>query len=121
MLGGQLFGPGGDYHSRILDRWAANRAAGKAPWWIPERRPLILRSSFGCAQTTEDGFSGHKMHIDLDSWEAGYAHGQQGRPPRCAIELDQVSYMSGFCHGRAWREQSRTKSPPLLRSLERRA
>jgi hypothetical protein len=45
----------------------------------PERRPLILRSSFGCAQTTEDGFSGHKMHIDLDSWEAGYAHGQQGR------------------------------------------
>ena len=87
----------------------------------PERRPLILRSSFGCAQTTEDGFSGHKMHIDLDSWEAGYAHGQQGRPPRCAIELDQVSYMSGFCHGRAWREQSRTKSPPLLRSLEWRA
>ena len=28
------------------------------------------------------------MNIYLDSWEAGYAHGQQGRPPRCAIELD---------------------------------
>jgi len=24
MLGRQLFGPGGDYHSRILDQWAAN-------------------------------------------------------------------------------------------------
>jgi hypothetical protein len=52
------------------------------------------------------------MNIDLDSWEAGYAHGQQGRPPRCAIDLDQVSYFSGFCHGRAWRAQSRTKSTP---------
>jgi hypothetical protein len=48
------------------------------------------------------------MNIDLDSWEVGYAHGQQGRPPRCAIDLDQVSYLSGFCHGRAWRAQSRT-------------
>jgi hypothetical protein len=45
------------------------------------------------------------MNIDLDSWEAGYAHGKQGRPPRCAIEFDQVSYLSGFCHGRAWRAQ----------------
>jgi len=43
----------------------------------PERRPLILRSSFSCAQPTEDRFQGHKMNIDLDSWEAGYAHGQQ--------------------------------------------
>jgi hypothetical protein len=48
------------------------------------------------------------MKIDLDSWEVGYAHGQQGRPPRCAIDLDQVSYLSGFYHGRAWRAQSRT-------------
>jgi len=85
-----------------------------------ERRPLILRSSFSCAQPTEDRFQGHKMNIDLDSWEAGYTHGQQGGRPRCAIELDQVSYLSGFCHGRAWREQSRTKRPPL-RALERRA
>ena len=30
------------------------------------------------------------MNIDLDNWEAGYAHGQQGGPPRCAIDLDQV-------------------------------
>jgi hypothetical protein len=61
------------------------------------------------------------MNIDLDSWEAGYAHGQQGRPPQCAIDLDQVSYLSGFCHGRALRAQARTKSPPPLRALERRA
>jgi hypothetical protein len=61
------------------------------------------------------------MNIDLDSWEAGYAHGQQGRPARCAIELDQVSYLSGFCHGRARRAQSRTKSPSFLRSLVQRA
>ncbi len=62
---------------------------------------------------------GRKMNIDLDSWEAGYADGQYGRSPQCAIGLDQVSYLSGFCHGRARRAQSRTKSPPLLRSLER--
>jgi hypothetical protein len=43
------------------------------------------------------------MNIDLDSWEAGYADGQHGRPPQCAIGLDQVSYLSGFCHGRALR------------------
>ena len=39
---------------------------------------------------------GRKMNIDLDSWEAGYADGQYGRPPQCAIGLDQVSYLSGF-------------------------
>jgi hypothetical protein len=60
------------------------------------------------------------MNIDLDSWEAGYADGQYGRSPQCAIGLDQVSYLSGFCHGRAWRVQSRIKSPSLL-SLEQRA
>jgi hypothetical protein len=49
------------------------------------------------------------MNIDLDSWEAGYADGQRGRPPQCAIDLDQVSYSSGFCQGRAQRAQSRTK------------
>jgi hypothetical protein len=59
------------------------------------------------------------MNIDLGSWEAGYADGQHGRPPRCAVGLDQVSYLSGFCEGRAWRKESRTKSPALLRSLER--
>jgi hypothetical protein len=52
------------------------------------------------------------MNIDLDSWEAGYADGQYGRSPQCAIGLDQLSYLSGFCHGRARRAQSRTKSPP---------
>ena len=121
MLGRQLFGPGGDYHSRILDRWAANPGRREGATVDPERRPLILRSSFSCALPTENGFQGHKMNIDLDSWEAGYAHGQQGRPPRCAIELDQVSYLSGFFHGRAWRERSRTKTPLVPRSLERRA
>ena len=119
MLGGQLFGPGGDYHSRILDRWAANPGRREGAIADPERRPLILRSSFSCAQPTEDRFQGHKMNIDLDSWEAGYAHGQQGRPPQCEVGLYQVSYLSGFCEGRAWRKESRTKSPPLLRSLER--
>jgi hypothetical protein len=58
MLGGHLFGPGGDYHSRILDRWAANPGRRKGAMVGPERRPLILRSSFSCAQPTEDGFSG---------------------------------------------------------------
>jgi hypothetical protein len=42
------------------------------------------------------------MNIDLDSWEAGYADGQYGRSPQCAIGLDQVSYLSGFCGGEAW-------------------
>jgi hypothetical protein len=64
---------------------------------------------------------GRKMTIDLDSWEAGYADGQRGRPAQCATGLDQVSYLSGFCHGRAGRAQSRTKSPSLLRSLVQRA
>ncbi len=59
------------------------------------------------------------MNIDLGSWEVGYADGRHGRPPQCAVGLDQVSYLSGFCEGRAWRRESRTKSPPLLRSLER--
>jgi hypothetical protein len=58
MLGGQLFGPGGDYHSRILDRWAANPGRREGAMMDPERCPLIFRSSFGCAQPTEDGFSG---------------------------------------------------------------
>jgi hypothetical protein len=61
------------------------------------------------------------MNIDLDSWEAGYARGQQGGPPRCAIDSDQVSYLSGFYHGRAWRAQSHPKSPSLPRSLVKRA
>jgi hypothetical protein len=119
MLGGQLFGPGGDYHSRILDRWAANPGCREGAIADPERRPLILRLAALNPQRT--GFQGHKMNIDLDSWGGGYAHGQQGRPPRCAIDLDQVSYLSGFRHGRAWRAQSRTKSPSLLRSLVQRA
>ena len=61
------------------------------------------------------------MNIDLDSWEAGYAHGKQGGPPRCAIDLDQVSYLSGFRYGRAWSAQSHIKSPSLSRSLVKRA
>src|SRR5436190_23896462 len=48
MLGGQLFGPGGDYHSRIFGSMGAIAD--------PESRPLILRSSFSCAQPTEDRF-----------------------------------------------------------------
>jgi hypothetical protein len=68
-----------------------------------------------------DDKHGRKMNIDLDSWEAGYADGQHGRSPQCAIGLDQVSYLSGFCHGRARRVQSRSKSPPLLRSVVQRA
>jgi hypothetical protein len=90
MLGRQLFGPGGDYHSRILDRWAATLGRREGAIAHSERRPLIFRSSFSCAQPTEDRFQGHKMNIDLHSWEAGYTHGQQGRPPRCTIGLDQV-------------------------------
>ena len=66
-----------------------------------------------------DDKHGRKMNIDLDSWEAGYADRQYGRSPQCEIGLDQVSYLSGFCEGRAWRKESRTKSLPLLRSLER--
>src|SRR5215831_10200131 len=78
-------------------RWPAIRAWGRLP--LPNirsmggefgpqgrrhggsRAPSVDRSSFGCAQTTEDGFSGHKMHIDLDSWEAGYAHGSRDVRP----------------------------------------
>src|SRR5258708_967218 len=89
MLGRQLFGPGGDYHSRILDRWAANPGRREGAVAEPERRPLILRLAALNPQRT--GFQGHKMNIDLDSWEAGYAHGQPGRPPRCAVGLAQVS------------------------------
>ena len=83
------------------------------------RRPLILHSSF--AALNPQRFQGAQMNIDLDSWEAGYAHGQQGGPPRCAIDSDQVSYLSGFYHGRAWRAQSHTKSPSFPRSLVKRA
>jgi len=35
-----------------------------------------------------DDKQGRKMNIDLDSWEAGYADGQYGRSPQCAIGLD---------------------------------
>src|SRR5215467_8557772 len=28
---------------------------------------------------------GRKMNIDLDSWEAGYADGQRGRPPQSRL------------------------------------
>jgi hypothetical protein len=61
--------------------WIDGRRSGRREGAIadPERRSLILRSSFGCAPLTE--VRGHTMHIDLDSWEAGYAHGRQGRLP----------------------------------------
>src|SRR5260370_22035340 len=71
------------------------------PFSCAARRSVVLRLAEQ---------AGGKMNIDLDSWEAGYADGQHGRPPQCAIGLDQVSYLSGFCHGRARRAQSRTKS-----------
>jgi hypothetical protein len=29
----------------------------------------------------------------------------------CAVGFDQVSYLSGYCQGRAWRAESRTKTP----------
>jgi hypothetical protein len=61
------------------------------------------------------------MIIDLDSWEAGYADGQAGRPSHCAVGLDRVSYLSGYRHGRAWRAESRTKTVRLLRAREWRA
>jgi hypothetical protein len=115
----------GQYHSRILDRWAANTSrlegatAEKAvPFPCAARRSVVLRLAELTCMTTSRGA---KMNIDLDSWEAGYADGQYGRSPQCAIGLDQVSYLSGFCHGRARRAQSRTKSPSLLRSLVQRA
>jgi len=53
---------------------------------------------------------GRKMNIDLGSWEARL----RGRPAwtfsQCAVGLDQVSYLSGFCQGRAWRKESRTRA-----------
>jgi hypothetical protein len=125
MLGRQLFEPGGDYHSRTLDRWAAN--PGRREGAIVEeavpvpRAPSVDPSFFVSLRLTHGGFRGHTMNIDLDSWEAGYAHGQQGGLPRCAVDLDQVSYLSGFYHGRAWRAQSHSKSPSLSRSLAKRA
>src|SRR6266403_2050758 len=67
MLGRQLFGPGGDCHSRILDRWAASPGRREGAIADSERRPLILRSSFSCAQPTEDGFSGAKKNIEPSS------------------------------------------------------
>jgi hypothetical protein len=110
----RIAGFGGDLP---LPNWIDRRrirAVGKAPYGrgraVPERRPLIFVLQF--AALNQRGCRGHKMNIDLDSREAGYAHGHQGRPPQCAIDLDQVSYFSGFCHGRAWRAQSRTKSTP---------
>jgi hypothetical protein len=51
------------------------------------------------------------MNIELDSWEAGYADGLYARRSQCAVGLDQVSYLSGYCQGRAWRAESRTKAP----------
>jgi len=58
MLGRQLFGPGGDYHSRTLDRWAANPGRREGAIADSERRPLILRSSFSCAQPHRGQVSG---------------------------------------------------------------
>src|SRR5947207_15166662 len=46
MLGRQLFGPGGDYHSRILERGVANPGRREGAMGDPEHRPLILHSSF---------------------------------------------------------------------------
>jgi hypothetical protein len=54
-----------------------------------------------------DDKHGRKMNIDLDSWEAGYADGQHGRSPQCAIGLDQVSY---FLSSRWWFENGCSSS-----------
>jgi hypothetical protein len=61
---------------------------------VPVRCPSIRRSSSRGADMHDDK-QGRKMNIDLDSWEAGYADGQYGRSPQCAIGLHQVSYLSG--------------------------
>jgi hypothetical protein len=64
---------------------------------------------------------GRKINIDVGSWKTGYADGQHGLPPQCAVGLDQVWYLSGFCQWRAWRREWCIKNPPPLLSLERRA
>ena len=58
------------------------------------------------------------MNIDLDSWEAGYADGLYARRSHCAVGFDQMSYLSGYCQGRAWRADSRTKSHALALRLD---
>jgi hypothetical protein len=37
----------------------------------------------------------------LDSWETGYADGQNGRPSQRRVDLDSFSYSSGYLQGRA--------------------
>src|SRR2546423_1101057 len=100
MLGGQLFGPGATTTPEYWIDGRRIRAAVKAPSRkrrVRSRAPSVDPSLFFVSlRLTHRGFRGHTMNIDLDSWEAGYAHGQQGRPPRCAINLDQVSYLSGL-------------------------
>ena len=59
MLGGQLFGPGGDYHSRILDRWAANSGRREGAMVDPERRPLIVLR-LAALKPQRTGFQGTK-------------------------------------------------------------
>jgi hypothetical protein len=101
-----------------MGRLEGATAEKAVPFPCAARRSVVLRLA---ELTCMNDKQGRKMNVDLDSWEAGYADGQHGRSPQCAIGLDQVSYLSGFCHGRARRAQSRTKSPPLLRSLVQRA
>ena len=101
-----------------MGRLEGATAEKAVPFPCAARRSVVLRLA---EADMYDDKQGRKMNIDLDSWEAGYADGQHGRPPQCAIGLDQVSYLSGFCHGRARRVQSRSKSPPLLRSVVQRA
>src|SRR5215469_8277438 len=94
MLSGQLFGPGGN---TTLEYWIDGRRI-RAAWKAPQRkrpcrsvrcpRSVVLRLAELTCMTTSRG---RKMNIDLDSWEAGYADGQYGRSPQCAIGLDQVS------------------------------
>jgi hypothetical protein len=41
------------------------------------------------------------MIIDLDSWEMGYADGQNGHASQRGVDLDPLSYSSGYVQGRA--------------------
>ena len=41
------------------------------------------------------------MVIDLDSWEMGYADGQNGHGFQRRVDVDPLSYSSGYVQGRA--------------------
>src|SRR5436190_293642 len=53
MLGGQLFEPGGDHHSQILDRWAANAGRRKGRGRARFRAPSVDPSFFVSLRLTQ--------------------------------------------------------------------